>query len=76
MKAAIVLLLFIGMFMVISGIYEEKYNRLRQMIRTEYKFIPRTLYEDSIASADLRQFYSANFFSDDPWHDRTVFNKI
>lgn len=76
MNAPIVLLLFIGMFLVVTGVYEEKYLRLLKMARTEYKFIPRNLYEESIASADLRSFYSNSFFGEDPWYDRNVTNKI
>ncbi len=54
MKALILLVLFGGMAMVIHSVYEEKLERARREVRVEYRFLPRTLYEEQMAqSADL-----------------------
>jgi hypothetical protein len=53
MKALVVLALFAGMALVMHGVYEEKYRRLQETVRVEYRFLPRTLYEEQMAEADL-----------------------
>ena len=71
MKPVITLLLFIGMFMIVAGIYQQKYERLDRLVRTEYKFIPRSMYEDAMATPDLVAMYSSHFDVSDPWRNRT-----
>ena len=40
--------------MVIHSVYEEKLERARREVRVEYRFLPRTLYEEQMAqSAEL-----------------------
>ena len=46
MKTVIFLFLFIGMFMIVHGIYEEKIEKLKKDVRVKYKFIPRTYYDE------------------------------
>jgi hypothetical protein len=72
MKGLITFTFFIGMFFIVSGIYEQKYQRLSKLVRTEYKFVPRSMYEDALATPDLTALYSANFDLDDPWYNRTA----
>lgn len=49
MRFFIVLLLFVGMAMVIHSIYEEKLQRAQQQTKIEYRFLPRTLYEEQLS---------------------------
>jgi hypothetical protein len=70
MKPVITLLLFIGMFMVVAGIYQQKYEKLDRLVRTEYKFIPRSMYEDAMQTPDLTALYSSHFDVQDPWANR------
>jgi hypothetical protein len=54
MRALIMLTLFVGMAMVIHSIYEEKLERAQRNVRVEYRFLPRTVYEEQLAqSTDL-----------------------
>lgn len=54
MRALVVLMLFVGMAMVIHSVYEEKLERVKRNVRVEYRFLPRTLYEEQLAqSTDL-----------------------
>jgi hypothetical protein len=54
MRALILLMLFGGVALVIHSVYEEKLERARREVRVEYRFLPRTLYEEQMAeSADL-----------------------
>jgi hypothetical protein len=62
------LLVFLGLFLVVSGIYEEKLQHLQNSVKTEYKFVPRTQYQESIVSADLKSLYRPTFIAEDPWN--------
>jgi hypothetical protein len=54
MRIVVILMLFVGMAMVIHSVYEEKLERAQRNVRVEYRFLPRTLYEEQMAqSADL-----------------------
>ena len=54
MRALVILMLFAGMALVIHSVYEEKLERARRNVRIEYRFLPRTLYEEQLAqSTDL-----------------------
>lgn len=50
MKTIILLLLFLGMFMIVHGIYQEKYEKLKKDVQVKYKFIPRTYYDDVLTN--------------------------
>ena len=49
MRALIVILLFAGMAMILHSIYKEKLERAEQNVRVEYRFLPRTLYEEQMS---------------------------
>ena len=61
MKTIIFLFLFIGMFMIVHGIYEEKYEKLRKKTQVKYKFIPRTYYDDFLMNNDIKNTTSVMF---------------
>lgn len=67
MNAAIVLILFAGMALVMHGIYQEKVRAIEQNVRIEYRFVPRTLYEEQMATADLSGRYRSMFAQAEPW---------
>lgn len=69
MKAFVVLLLFVGMAMVIHGVYEERYEELKKNVRVEYRFLPRTLYEEQLGRDDpaLTVKFKSMFQDDSPW---------
>jgi len=50
MKTLIMLFLFIGMFMIVHGIYQEKFDTLKKDVRVKYKFIPRTYYDEMLTN--------------------------
>jgi hypothetical protein len=68
MKSFVVLLLFVGMALVIHGIYEEKFKRLEKNVRVEYRFIPRTFYDEQLAQTDLMGKFKNMFEKDSPWY--------
>lgn len=73
MKPMITLLFFVGMFLVIAGIYEQRVSTVKQLVRTQYKFIPRTLYDEAYGGnpTDLMAMFKSDFASVDPWIQNT-----
>ena len=43
--------MFVGLAMVMHSIYEEKLRRAKRHARVEYRFIPRTLYDEQTLHA-------------------------
>jgi hypothetical protein len=72
LKSYLILLLFIGMFLILNGIYEQKISNVKKLVRTEYKFVPRTLYDEVLSNNDVQSTYKNYFNSPDPWYGRTI----
>lgn len=53
--------MFVGMFMIVHGIYEERYEKLKQKVQVKYKFIPRTYYDDFLMNNDISKTTSTLF---------------
>lgn len=66
MNAVVMLLLFAGMALVMHGVYEERVRRVEQDVRVEYRFLPRTLYEEQVADADVAGKFRGMFDRDAP----------
>jgi hypothetical protein len=72
MRAIITLLFFIGMFMIVAGVYEQRFRTMNKLVRTEYKFVPRTMYDEAYGgTTDLNAVFKSNFASVDPWTEKT-----
>lgn len=72
MKAVILFLLFIGFILIIHGIYEQKYNELKDNMRVEYRFIPRTYYEEQLSNSTVSSQFKNMFSKESPWYDRNI----
>lgn len=73
MKSLIILLFFIAALCIIVGIYEQKLEIAEQNKQIEYRFIPRTLYEEQMGhGADVSDKFGTMFENESPWFDRTV----
>lgn len=68
MNLLVTVFLFTGLVMVIHSIYEEKYKRLKREVRVEYRFIPRTLYEEQMAQTDVSGMFKTMFNEPAPWY--------
>jgi hypothetical protein len=71
-KPFIVLCLFVGMFMIVHGVYEQKLKNMEQLVRTEYRFVPRTLYDEVMSNNDVTSIHKNFFDSPDPWYERNI----
>ena len=64
----VILILFIGLFFIVNGIYEQKLKSVEENPKIVYKFIPRTYYEEQIFDNNVTAKMS-NMFNDNdqPW---------
>lgn len=72
MQSIAMFFLFVGVFLIVIGIYEEKLRIAESNVKIEYKFIPRTYYEEQLANSDLSMKMADLFNNESPWFDRTV----
>lgn len=66
MKLVIILLLFIGMFMITHGIYQEKFEQLKKDVRIQYKFIPRTYFDEFVFNNNFSSKQYKSLFEQEP----------
>jgi hypothetical protein len=67
MKSIIILLLFAGMFMIVHGIYEQKLKDAMKNKQIEYRFVPRSLYEEQLGDPDVSRKFASMFDTSTPW---------
>lgn len=73
MKSLVVLALFVGIFLITSGIYEQRIEEARKDKKIEYRFIPRTYYDEQLGdSKDLASMFN-NMFEGGNQLDYTLF---
>lgn len=72
LKSFVLLLMFLGTFLIMNGIYDQKYKNMKKLVRTEYRFVPRTLYDEVLANTEPSSIYKNYFDSNDPWYNRNV----
>lgn len=68
MNTIVILILFIGLFFIVNGIYEQKIKAVEDNPKIVYKFIPRTYYEEQIFDNNVTSKMANMFNSNDqPW---------
>jgi hypothetical protein len=73
MRAILMFLFFTAIFLIITGIYEQKIDTLEQNKKIEYRFVPRTYLEEQLGNGgDVSDKYGTMFENASPWFDRTV----
>ena len=70
MKSLVILVLFVGMFLIVQGVFDGKLKAAQENKQIEYKFIPRTYYEEQLDSMQLQTKMSRMFDQVSPWFDR------
>lgn len=72
-KSLVLLMLFAAGILIIIGIYEQKLAAAEQSKKIEYRFVPRTYYDEQIGKAGDVTDKLANMFSkESPWFERVV----
>jgi len=64
MKSLFFFILFIGVVLVIDGMYTEEIETLKKNKQIEYKIVPRAMYDDMVFIKGAKTGY-ANIFEDD-----------
>lgn len=73
MKSIVILFLFIGIFFIANGVYEEKIKSIEANPKIVYKFIPRTYYEEQLLDNNVTDKMNDMFTKDDqPWHMNNI----
>jgi hypothetical protein len=67
-RALIVLMLFAGMAIIVHSVYEEKLARAKRATKVEYRFLPRTLYEEQMSQSDVLGEFKTMFDRSSPWY--------
>ena len=55
MEILLIILFFTGLLMIMYGLYENKINLLKKSKFIEYKFVPRTYYDEQIYNIDFNK---------------------
>ena len=72
MQLVAILLLVVGAFMVMQGIYEEKLTALKENVKVEYRFVPRSYYEEQMFDSQFKEKMAPIFQEDDQWYHRNT----
>lgn len=72
MRSIIIFLFCFGVILIIHSLYEQKYEALKDNTRVEYRFIPRTYYEEQLANTPVTSLYKNMFDKESPWFERNV----
>jgi hypothetical protein len=70
MQSITVFILFVGVFLIVHGVYEEKFRSLEDNVRVEYRFLPRTYYEEQLANTDVSGKFKNMFETSSPWNQQ------
>ena len=65
MKSLVLIIFIIGIVFITVG-YMENYNKCPPP-RIEYRYIPRSFYEEQVSSINLKNFYSDIFNEPSTW---------
>ena len=72
MRVFILFLLFIGVIMIMHGVYEQRIEAIQKNKKIEYRFIPRTYLEEQLADGNVSGKMADMFGKESPWFERTV----
>lgn len=72
MIPVVMLVFFVGCFLIMQGVHEQKYAALRKNVRVEYRFVPRTLLDEQLASSNVQSKFKTMFAGESPWFERSV----
>ena len=67
MKAISVFLLFVGMFLVVQGYYQQASMKQCPAPKVQVKYIPRSLYDEQLSEPTVAKHFQSMFDSVQPW---------
>ena len=66
MKSLSLLVLIIGIVFITVGYMDNKVQKLKSEKKIEYRFVPRTIYDEQIKPINLNDTFSTMFSDIDP----------
>ena len=51
MPSIALIVLFAGILLVVHGVYEQMYQELKEQRKIQYRFIPRSLYDEQMTTS-------------------------
>jgi hypothetical protein len=72
MNLIVVILLVAGIFLIMHGVYEERYQELRKHKQVEYRFIPRSYYDEQLFGSDFKDKMAGLNTDDSQWYHRNI----
>ena len=76
MKLFILLLLFAGILLLIQGLYNDNIKKIQERVKVEYRFIPRSYYDDMYFSNQFSLITDDIFTkTNDEWFDKNISKK-
>ncbi len=76
MQSILLFMFFIGIFIIVNSIYQQKYSSLKDNVRVEYRFIPKTYYEEQLSENNVSSTFKTLFDRSDPWFNASVGDPI
>lgn len=68
----VIILVFAGVFLIINGIYEQRLKAEVQNVKIEYRFIPRSYYDEQLGISDVSMQFDTMFNGDSTWSEVTT----
>lgn len=75
MKLFILLILFSGILIVVQGINNDIIKKTKEKVKVEYRFVPRSYFDDMLLNKQFSLVGENIFSQDDEWQDRNVSKK-
>jgi hypothetical protein len=72
MKTLFVVILFFGILVFMHGYYEQRVQSAKTHKKIEYRFIPRTYYDDQFFGEKPSALFKDNFQKESPWSERLM----
>jgi len=68
MKLLILLMFFFGIILILNGIHEDKIKEAEKNVKIQYRFVPRSYYDEQVFSSQFESKFSTLFDEDqDEW---------
>ena len=68
MKLLILLMFFFGIILILKGIHEDKIKEAEKNVKIQYRFVPRSYYDEQVFSSQFESKFSTLFDEDqDEW---------
>ena len=70
MKSFVLFIFFLGLLIIIHSIYEQKFENLKANKRVEYRFVPKTYYEEQIGGMPVSSMFKNMFIKNSVWQEQ------